>query len=74
MRINPSIFGTLFFVTLTLSQVFYQKKSHQTDPEAICLDGSTPAVYVHSGSEPENILIYAIGGNACLADTFQDSI
>jgi len=38
-------------LTLTYCQsTFYQKVIHNTDPEAKCLDGSSPFLYIHEGA------------------------
>lgn len=42
-------------LTLALAQDFnlnYEKVTHNTDPEAKCLDGSPAALYVNEGSSP----------------------
>lgn len=39
-------------IGLGLPQETYRKVIHNIDPEAKCLDGSSPALYVHSGSQP----------------------
>jgi hypothetical protein len=38
-------------VILIASSQKYRKIVHTTDPEAKCLDGTPPAIYVHEGSE-----------------------
>jgi hypothetical protein len=49
-RINLLIIFSLLFGVMT--QELYKKVTHNIDTEAKCLDGSPPALYVHSGSEP----------------------
>jgi hypothetical protein len=44
---------------------FYTKVIHNTDPEAKCLDGSSPMIYLHEGGDTKNILFYFLGGGAC---------
>lgn len=44
----------------------YTKIIHNTDPEAKCLDGSSPMIYLHEGGDNKNILIHLLGGGACL--------
>ena len=43
-----------FFLIIILASsgtpTFYNKIIHNTDPNARCLDGSSPAVYLHQGS------------------------
>ena len=47
-----SSIALLLLLTTVLSGSLYQKVVHKTDPEAKCLDGSSPAVYVHQGNQP----------------------
>jgi hypothetical protein len=42
----------------------YKKIVHNLDPEARCLDGSSPAIYLHEADQ-KNILFYLIGGADC---------
>jgi hypothetical protein len=44
----------------------YTKIIHNTDPEAKCLDGSSPMIYLHEGGDNKKILFHLIGGGACL--------
>ena len=44
----------------------YTKIIHNTDPEAKCLDGSSPMIYLHEGGDAKKILFHLIGGGACL--------
>ena len=37
------------FITVQ-SQAYYRKVTHNTDPEAKCLDGSPAALYIHEGT------------------------
>ncbi len=36
----------------------YKKIVHTTDPDAKCLDGSPPALYVHQGTETKKFVIF----------------
>lgn len=59
---------TLLFVLACLfaaAEQPYQKIIHNTDTKARCLDGSSPAVYFHQGSEKTKFLIYFVGGGYC---------
>lgn len=49
MAINYIFFIVLSFFALASSQK-YKKYVHSTDPDAKCLDGTPPAIYVHEGS------------------------
>lgn len=56
----------LFFIGLSLGQgPQYEKVVNNLDAEAKCLDGSPPALYVHQGSEPANIIIFFEGSAPC---------
>lgn len=43
----------------------YKKIVHTTDPDAKCLDGSPPALYVHQGTETNKFVIFLEGGGFC---------
>lgn len=47
----------------------YKKIVHLTDPEARCLDGSPPAIYVHQGTEKDKFLLFLEGGGFCQGET-----
>ena len=51
---------------LGLASTDYTKVIHNTDPEAKCLDGSAPMIYLHEGGDTKNLLFYFVGGGACL--------
>lgn len=53
-------------INLSLSADLYSKVIHNTDPDAKCLDGSSPMIYLHEGGDTKNILFYFIGGGACM--------
>lgn len=40
----------------------YLQVIHNTDPQARCLDGSSPALYIHEGGEANKFLIFFTGG------------
>ena len=70
-----------FTAILTISVSFlvnndsnYYKVIHDTDPEALCLDGSHPALYIHQGSEPSKILIVVSGGGFCQSTSISGTI
>lgn len=47
MKLNLVIFALIFCAVH--SQELYRKVVHSTDPEALCLDGSSPFLYYHEG-------------------------
>lgn len=47
---NKISFLVLFLLTASIQTQKYKKIVHKTDPDARCLDGSPPALYVHQGS------------------------
>lgn len=50
----------ILILLLCISPTFlgqrYKKIVHTTDPDAKCLDGSPPALYVHQGSETKKFV------------------
>ena len=56
-------FGALLLLIVTSSaSEFYQKIIHNTDPDAKCLDSSSPMLYLHEGGDTQKILFYFLGG------------
>jgi hypothetical protein len=51
----------------------YKKVVHNTDPEARCIDGSSPAIYLHEG-DPKNILFFFQGGADCAGKDLGDTL
>ncbi len=43
----------------------YRKVINTLDPDAICLDGTSPLLYFHKGYEASKFLIYFMGGGVC---------
>lgn len=43
----------------------YRKVIHNTDPNAKCLDGTPPALYLHEGGDTKKFLIFFVGGGYC---------
>lgn len=52
----------------------YKKIIHTTDPNAKCLDGTPPILYLHEGSDRTRFLIYFVGGGLCSGLTLDDAI
>ena len=63
----------LLLVSSTASD-FYKKVIHNTDPDAKCLDGSSPMVYLHEGGDTKKILFYFLGGGACFGKDLASTI
>ena len=55
----------LFLILVSCTAQEYELKVNTLDPQAKCLDGSSPALLVHQGTTPKNILIFAIGNTSC---------
>ena len=53
------------FVAILAEEQPFKKIIHNTDPKAKCVDGSSPAIYLHQGNEPNNFIIFFVGGGAC---------
>jgi hypothetical protein len=61
----------LAFLTNSAEQP-YKKIVHNTDPKAKCLDGSSPAVYLHEGGDTKNILIFFNNGGWCAGNSLSE--
>lgn len=47
---------------------------HNTDPDAKCLDGSSPFLYIHEGTQKDKFLLYLIGGGFCGESTLSATL
>ncbi len=47
----------------------FKKVIHNTDPNARCLDGSPPALYIHQGTDPDNFIVFFNGGGICTGNS-----
>ena len=63
----------LVTATTTTAPPLYRKIVHNLDPEAKCLDGSPPALYLHEG-DPNNILIYFMSGGSCSGNDLSSTL
>lgn len=64
----------LAFAILAFSQSDFTKVIHNTDPNAKCLDGTPPMVYLHEGGDTKNILFHFFGGGACLGTDLSSTL
>lgn len=69
----------LILITLTVLCAYaveqpYRKIIHNSDPKAKCLDGSSPAVYLHEGGDKKNFLIFFNGGGYCAGANLQQTL
>lgn len=64
----------IIFAVLYLSQSEFTKIVHSTDPEAKCLDGSSPMLYLHEGGDTKNIIFHMFGGAACLGSDLASTL
>lgn len=71
---NNLIILSLLLVSIHLQSIGkYRKIVHNIDPEAKCLDGSSPALYLHEG-DPKNILIYFMSGGSCSGNDISSTL
>lgn len=68
------LFFTLAILALSAASSEFVKVIHNTDPEAKCLDGSSPMVYLHEGGDTKNIVFHLIGGGVCLGLDLQSTL
>ena len=52
----------------------YVQVIHNTDPEAKCLGGSPPMIYLHEGGETKDIVFHLIGGGICLGTNLESTL
>lgn len=71
-RILIKISVLLLLFSLAQPAELYKKVIHNTDANAKCLDGSSPAVYLHQGSDKNKLLIYFVGGGYCMGNSLSE--
>ncbi len=54
--------GVLYHVS---ADDLYSKVLNTIDPNAVCLDGSPPFLYIHRGQDTTRFLIYFMEGGIC---------
>ena len=59
---------------LCLGEGPYRKIVHDTDPNAKCLDGSSPLLYLHEGGDKTRFLIFFVGGGLCSGRTLEETL
>jgi hypothetical protein len=64
----------LVAISLVHAQEPYKKIVHSTDPDALCLDGTPPLLYLHEGTEKNKFLIFFFGGGLCTGMTLDETI
>jgi hypothetical protein len=50
----------------------YKKIIHNSDPNARCLDGTSPALYLHEGGDKAKFLVFFVGGGYCKGTTLNE--
>ena len=64
MHIKNLVAFLLAISLIFAAELPYKKVIHNSDPEAKCLDGSSPAIYVHEGDKSKFVLFF-MGGAYC---------
>ena len=62
---NLQTLSLVFLVLVGCSAQKFSYTINDLDPEAKCLDGSSPAMVVQEGSDKKKIIIFAVGRSAC---------
>jgi hypothetical protein len=70
MRIKIVLLLCLLGALALCAEQPYKLVIHNTDPQAKCLDGSSPALFLHEGGDTKNFLIFFVGGGFCAGLTF----
>lgn len=66
MHYNYTILTLALLVLVVFSaETPYKLVIHNTDPEAKCLDGSSPALYLHEGGDTKRFIVFFVGGGFC---------
>jgi hypothetical protein len=69
-------FGLILLALLCTAAVAqeepYKKVIHESDPDAKCLDGTPPALYLHEGGDDKKFLIFFVGGGYCEGTTLNE--
>ena len=55
----------VFSATVFCAEEPYKLVIHNTDPNAKCLDGTSPALYLHEGGDNKRFLVFFVGGGFC---------
>jgi hypothetical protein len=63
----------LLLITFASAFQPYTKITHNIDDNAKCLDGSSPAIYLHEAN-PKNILFYMEGGGVCGSNSLSETL
>jgi O-palmitoleoyl-L-serine hydrolase len=66
------LLAALLLIACTCDELPFKKVIHNTDPNAKCLDGSPPALYVHEGGDPTKFIIFFNGGGACFGNSIAE--
>ena len=59
----------LLLLVLASSAELYRKLIHNTSASARCLDGTSPALYIHDGGDQRKIMIFFVGGGYCSGES-----
>ena len=65
MHIKNLVAFLLAISLIFAAELPYKKVIHNSDPEAKCLDGSSPAIYVHEGGDKSKFVLFFMGGAYC---------
>jgi hypothetical protein len=63
-RLMPILLAVLFTLAFNAEEP-YRKIIHNSDENAKCLDGTSPALYLHEGGDTTKFLVFFVGGGYC---------
>ena len=63
----------LLLISPTFTSDLYQLVLHPSDHGAACLDGSPSGIYVHEGTNKNNLMIFFEGGGSCGGMTLSET-
>lgn len=64
----------LVVFSVTTVEQPYRKIIHNSDPRAKCLDGSSPAIYLHEGGDTTKFIIFFTGGGFCASSSLEETL
>ena len=68
MMVNTKSWTFLVLTWIVLihsEELDYRLVIHNSDPMARCLDGTSPALYLHEGGDDKKFVVFFVGGGYC---------
>ena len=59
----------IFVLSIKAIEEDYKLVIHNSDSMAKCLDGTSPALYLHEGGDKQKFVVFFVGGGYCEGET-----